>query len=75
MKRVKLTVIGASGTEYSQTVEVEDGYVLPPISNLDDWIEIEGADGTVVAFPPQRVIGIVLEGSRPKKIAKGGRVN
>ena len=74
MKRVKLTVIGASGTEYSQTVEVADDYDLPPITNSDDWIEIEGADGSVVAVPPQRVIGIVLEG-KPKKAHKGGRVN
>lgn len=76
MKRVKLTVLGATGTEYSLVVEVEDDYDLPPITNQDDWIEIEGADGTVVMFPPQRVIGIVMEGRKPPtKAAKGGRIN
>lgn len=65
-----------SGTEYQQLIEVADDYELPPISDRDDWVEIEGLDGSVTAFPPRLLVGIVLEGKTPKKKAhKGGRIN
>lgn len=73
MKRVRLTVIGATGAEYSVTIPVDDGYELPLV-NMDDWVVIEGSDGSAAMVPPQRVVGIYVEAA-PKKEHKGGRVN
>lgn len=71
-----MTVLSPSGTEFAEVIEVADDYDLPSISNQDDWVEIEGVDGSVWALPPQRIIGIVLQGNAaPKKKARGGRID
>lgn len=76
MRRVKVTVLSPAGGEYQQVIEVADNYELPSISDRDDWIEIEGLDGSVTAFPPRLLVGVVLEGKATKKKPhRGGRIN
>lgn len=73
---MKLTVLSPNGGEYQQTIEVADDFDLPPISDRDDWVEIEGLDGSVTAVPMRLLVGVVLEGKGAKKKAhKGGRIN
>lgn len=74
MRRVKVTVLSPAGGEYREVIPVADDFDLPPISGKDDWVEIEGADGSVWAIPTRLVVAIVLEAT-PKKDAKGGRIN
>jgi hypothetical protein len=70
-------VLSPSGGEYHNLIDVTDDYELPPISDRDDWVEIEGADGSVWAMPPRLIVGIVLsptiETARRKR--RGGRIN
>lgn len=73
MKRVRLTVIGSTGAEYSTEFPVDDDYELPMI-DMNDWVVIEGNDGSAAMVPPSRVIGVYVE-AQPKKAAKGGRIN
>lgn len=71
-----MTVLSPAGGEYQQVIEVADDYELPPISDRDDWVEIEGLDGSVTAFPPRLLVGVVLEGKTAKtKPHRGGRIN
>lgn len=73
-RRVRITVLSPTGGEYHNNIVVKDDYELPPMSDRDDWIEIEGADGSVWAMPPRLVVGIVLEAT-PQKKSRGGRIN
>lgn len=73
-RRVKVTVLSPAGGEYRETIVVADDYDLPPMSDRDDWVEIEGVDGSVYAIPARYVVAIVLEAT-PREAAKGGRVN
>jgi len=73
-RRVRVTVISPAGGEYHNDIQVADDYDLPPISDRDDWVEIEGEDGSVWAMPPRLVVGIVLEAA-PSKKTRGGRIN
>lgn len=71
---MKVTVLSPGGGEYREVIPVVDDYDLPPINDRDDWIEIEGRDGSVWAIPARYVVAVVLE-AEPKKDAKGGRIN
>ena len=74
-RRVKVTILSPNGGEFSDVIEVRDDYDLPLISDRDDWVEIEGADGSVWAMPPRLIVGIVLEKKKPQKKARGGQIN
>jgi hypothetical protein len=69
-----VTVLSPAGGEYREVIDVRDDYDLPKVSDRDDWIEIEGSDGSVWAMPPRLVVAIVLE-AKPKKTSRGGRIN
>jgi hypothetical protein len=73
---VKVTVLSPAGGEYQNDIPVADNYDLPPISDKDDWVEIEGADGSVWAMPTRLIVGIVLQGDKPlkKPARKGTRI-
>ena len=73
-RHVRVTVLSPNGGEYAEVIPVTDEFELPPISDRDEWIEIEGADGSVWAMPPRLVVGIVLQ-PKPKEKARGGRIN
>lgn len=75
VRRVRVTIISPTGSEYHEDISVDDDFDLPPMSDLDDWITIEAADGSVWAMPPRRVIGLVLEAPPTKPKKRGGRVN
>jgi len=74
-RRVRVTIISPTGSEYHEDIKVADDFDLPPFSDDADWITIEGEDGSVWAMPPRRLIGIVLEPSPTKPKKRGGRIN
>lgn len=75
MRRVKVTVLSPAGGEYHEAITVRDDYDLPSISDRDEWVEIEGADGSVWAIPTRYLVAVVLEAAPKKPGPKGGRIN
>lgn len=76
MRQVKITVLSPAGGEFHNVIPVADDYELPPIDGKDDWLEIEGADGSVWAVPVRLVVGVVLgPAPEPEKRKRGGRIN
>lgn len=75
-RRVKVTVLSPAGGEYQNDIPVADDYDLPTISDKDDWVEIEGEDGSVWAIPTRLIVGVVLEGvaKTTKPSGKGKRI-
>lgn len=66
-KRVKVTIVSPSGTDYDSIINVKDDYTLPAIDGRDDWIELETEEGGMWAVPLRMVIAVVMEPPPEKK--------
>lgn len=60
-----MTVVSPSGHDYHEVINVTDEFVLPPIHDTDEWLEIETLDGGTYAVPTRLVVAVVVEAAPP----------